>query len=150
MPSAKSDIIIQLEKEMLALQGFKSISPGKEVDLGLGPINEAFPNENFPLAAIHEFCCPREEDTAATSGFIAGLLSPLMDSRKAVIWISANRKLFPPALVTFRIEPDHMIFIDLQKEKDVLWAMEESLKCDTLAGVVAEVQDLGFTASRRL
>jgi protein ImuA len=58
--------------------------------------------------------------------------------------------LFPPALKAFGIEPDRIIFIDLSKERDVLWAMEEALKCEGLAAVVGEIQDISFTASRRL
>jgi protein ImuA len=40
--------------------------------------------------------------------------------------------------------------VDLQRERDVLWAVEEALKCSALAAVVGELQELSFTASRRL
>ena len=60
-----------------------------------------------------------------------------------------QRTIFPPALKFFGIAPDKIIFIDLQKEKDILWAMEEALKCDGLAAVIGEMQELSFTASRR-
>jgi protein ImuA len=66
------------------------------------------------------------------------------------MWIGTSRKIFPPALKAFGIEPDQFIFVDLQKEKDVMWAMDEALKCDALTAVVAEMQDLSFTESRRL
>jgi protein ImuA len=68
----------------------------------------------------------------------------------ACLWISASRTLFPPALKLFGVEPDRIIFIDLKKEKDVLWAMEEALKCDGLAAVIGEVSDINLTQSRRL
>ena len=57
---------------------------------------------------------------------------------------------FPRHLRLFGVEPHHVIFVDLQKERDVLWAMEESLKCHGLGAVVGELNDLNFTASRRL
>ena len=150
MPTAKSDIIARLQKEMLPFQGFKRLSAEEELDVGLGPINQAFPNAVFPRAAIHEFFTQLPEEAAATAGFLAGLLSAFMRKGNAVVWISASRNIFPPALTFFGIMPHHVVFIDLQKEKDVLWAMEEALKCDALAAVIGEVQDLGFTASRRL
>jgi len=150
MPTARSHIIAQLEKEILPLQGYKSISKDMEVETGLGEINLAFPNTTFPLGAIHEFCCNQPEEAAATSGFIAGLLAAFMQHGRAMLWISSCRALFPPALIYFGIKPESIIFLDLKKEKDVLWAMEEALKCDSLAAVVGEVQELGFTASRRL
>jgi len=150
MPATKADIIARLQKEILRLQGFKSSTGSAAINIGLGPIKYAFPNAQFPLGAIHEFICHSPAAMSATSGFLAGLLTTLMNCGGAVIWISASRTLFPVALSSFGIHPDRIIFIDLKKEKDVLWAMEESLKCNGLAGVIAETTELNFTASRRL
>jgi protein ImuA len=150
MPAAKSHIITQLEKEILPLQGYKPLSKDMAFDPRLGPINQAFPNCRFPLGAIHEFCCLLNQEVAATSGFIAGLLSAFMQNGNAIIWVSSCRTLFPPAFIYFGIKPENIIFIDLKKEKDVLWAIEEALKCEALAAVVGEVPELSFTASRRL
>ncbi|CAN5369872.1 ImuA family protein [soil metagenome] len=148
-PERKAEILAELQADILRLQGFKS-ADNSAMDWGLGPIKSAFPNSTFPLGAVHEFLSARPEDAAATSGFIAGLLSSLMGSNGTSLWISASRKLFPPALKSFGIQPDRFIFIDLQNEKDVLWAMDEALKCGTLTTVVGELNDISFTASRRL
>ena len=149
MPATKPDIIAQLQRDILRLQGFKPVS-NNIVDLGLGSMNNAFPDKVFPLGAIHEFICGGAEDAAATGGFMAGLLSSLMRSEGASICISSSRTLFPPALKSFGISPANILFVDLQKERDVLWAMEEALKCGALSAVVGEMQELSFTASRRL
>jgi protein ImuA len=39
---------------------------------------------------------------------------------------------FSPALKSFGVEPDKIIFITVTKEKDMLWVMEEALKCEGL------------------
>jgi protein ImuA len=145
----RADIIAELQTDILRLQGYKD-SGSTAVDLGLGPIKDAFPKATFPLGAVHEFLSASAEDAAATSGFIAGLLSSLMGSSGTALWISSSRTLFPPALRSFGIQPDRFIFIDLQKEKDVIWAMDEALKCSALAAVVGELKEISFTASRRL
>jgi protein ImuA len=150
MPATKPDIIVQLQRDILRLQGFKPLSNSTIADLGLGSMNNAFPAKVFPLGAIHEFICGGAEDAAATSGFMTGLLSSLMRGEGTSIWISSSRTLFPPALKSFGISPANIIFVDLQKEKDVLWAMEEALKCGALSAVVGEMKQLNFTASRRL
>jgi protein ImuA len=149
MSAKRADIITQLQQDILLLQGFMPAS-SIAVNVGLGPINEAFPNGTFPLGAVHEFLSAGPESVAATMGFIGGLLSPLMKNGEISLWISSARKLFPPALINFGIKPDQFIFIDLQKEKHVIWAMEEALKCSTLAAVVGEMQEISFTDSRRL
>src|SRR5204863_978353 len=64
--------------------------------------------------------------------------------------ISSCRKIFPPALNFFDIEADRIIFIDVKKEKEILWVLEEALKCEGLAAVVGEINEISFTASRRL
>jgi protein ImuA len=118
--------------------------------LGWGAIRHAFPNGEFPLGAVHEFICTGGEDKAATGGFIAGILAALMRSGGVCIWISPVRTLFPPALTAFGIAPERIVFIELQKQKDILWTVEEALKCEGLAAVVGELSQLDFTASRRL
>lgn len=145
----KSNIFKDLQSEILALQGLKA-AYGLKKDIGLGPVLNAFPNGTFPTGAVHEFISEQYEDSAATTGFIAGLLSALMDKKGAALWISAGRTIFPPGLKKFGIEPDHFIFLDLKKEQDVFWAMDEALKCQSLSAVVSELHNLDFTSSRRL
>ena len=150
MPETKKDIISQLQKDILLWQGFTPPQAGKPKGIGLGPLETAFPNGVFPTGTIHEMICPSPEQLAATSGLMSGLLSSLMKKGGACIWISLSRKLFPPSLIAFNVEPDRVIFIDLKHEKDVLWAMEEALKCEGLAAVIAEVREISFAQSRRL
>ena len=150
MTGTKADIIAQLQREIFPLQGFKPALNNNVIDAGLGPIRNAFPNSAFPLGAIHEFISAGPEDAAATGGFVSGILSSLMKKGSASIWISASRTIFPPALKSFGIAPDKIIFIDLKKENQMLWAMEEALKCDGLSAVIGEINELSFTASRRL
>lgn len=148
--STKAAIVAQLQKDILPLQGFKkTLNPGA-LDVLPSVIKSAFPNAEFPLGAVHEFISTGAENAASTTGLVAGTLASLMRSGGACIWISSFQKIFPPALKSFGIAPDKIIFIDLKKEKEILWAMEEALKCDSLSAVIGEMQDLSFNASRRL
>lgn len=148
MVTSKADIIARLRRDLLPLQGFKPVS-GTYENIGLGQINHSFPNASFPVGAMHEFISVDKEGSTATGGFIAALLGKLMKNGGASLWIGSSRTLFPPALKFFDIDPEKIIFIDLPREKDVMWAMEEALKCDGLVAVVGEIQELNFTASRR-
>ncbi|MCH5720730.1 ImuA family protein [Niabella hibiscisoli] len=40
--------------------------------------------------------------------------------------------------------------MEARKSKDLLWIIEESLKCETLVAVVGAIDHMGFTESRRL
>jgi protein ImuA len=48
------------------------------------------------------------------------------------------------------MRPENVVFVDLHKQSELLWAIEEALKCDALTAVVGEIRELGFTESRRL
>lgn len=150
MTAAKSAIIDQLRKDILPLEGYRTSLGNPAIDIGLGPIKNAFPGKQFPLGAIHEFITNSAENTAATSGFIAGLLSTLMKKGGIALWIGNGKKIFPPALKTFGIAPDKIVFVSLKKEKELLWTIEEALKCEGLAAVVGVIPELNFTNSRRL
>ena len=150
MTLSKADIIARLQKEIHSLQGYKTIANGNGFSGGLGPIKYAFPNNAFPLGTVHEFICNQPEDASSTSGFISGILSSLMRGNGACFWICASRSIFPPALQLFGIEPGNIIFVEVLNEKERLWAIEEALKCDGLSVVISEMQDMSFTASRRL
>jgi protein ImuA len=150
MLSSKAHTIAQLQREILPLQGYKPTAFTSAFDDGLGPINRAFPNGSFPLGAVHEFFCTSSEDISATSGFIAGILSSLMKKNGALLWICSSRTIFPPALKSFFIHPQHVIFVEALNEKKRLWALEEALKCNGLSAVIAETSEINFTVSRRL
>ncbi|MDQ0965390.1 protein ImuA [Flavobacterium sp. W4I14] len=147
---ASRELIDKLQQDILLWQGLKPQVAGKADAIGLGAIETAFPNGVFPKKAIHEFITIAPEDSAATDGFIGGLLAILMKDGAACVWISTARKLFPLSLRLFNADPERIIFMDVQTEKDVLWIMEESLKCKGLAVVVAELSDLSLIESRRL
>jgi protein ImuA len=150
MTGTKADIIAQLKKDILPFQGFKTSHQNNVVDATLGPIKNAFPHHSFPQAAIHEFISSNKEEGAATGGFVAAIIASLMRGGGVTIWISATRNIFPPALKSFGIAPEKIIFINLKKEKEIGWVMEEALKCKGLSAVIGEIPELSFTTSRRL
>ena len=147
--SNKADIIRQLRKDLLLLQGFRS-SPANAVDIGLGPINNFFPNQVFPTGAIHEFISDSTESAAASVGFMSSIAGRLMTTGAPCLWVASGRQVFPPGLKRFGIDPGQIVFVDLRKEKQVFQVLEEALKQPGLAAVIGEVKNIGDITSRRL
>lgn len=150
MVSNKKNIVSQLQKQILQWEGFVPPVAGKARGIGMGIIESAFPNGVFPRGSIHEMICATPEHAAATGGLMAGLLQSLMKQGGVCLWIGVSRRVFPPALSRFNVEPDRVIFIDAKEEKEVLWVMEQALKCEGIAAVVAEVKEISIIQSRRL
>jgi protein ImuA len=148
--SDKRALINRLQNDILQWEGYKPPPAGTDGIVGLGLIEKVFPNGVFPVGAVHELICDNSEQVASTNGFITGLLSVLMKNDGVCLWVGLSQTLFAPALKVFGIEPDRIIFINLLQDKDVMWVMEEALKCPGLAAVVGEVSEMDFKQSRRL
>jgi protein ImuA len=150
MVSVKQEIINQLRKDILRWEGFRPPEPGDGGGFDLGPVEAAFPNGVFPTGAIHEFISLCPEDTAASAAFIAGLVKTLLQHGGACLWISWSRRIYPPALKLFGLDPDRVVFVDVPLMRDVLWVAEEALKCEGVAAVICETNQMSFMESRRL
>ncbi len=148
--SLKQIIIERLQREILDLEGFKTKTEYTQTKLGLRALENNFPNHTFPTGTIHEFVSEKPEHTACTSAFISGVLTKLNNQNGIYIWIGKQRQLFPVGLKKFGIQPHQIIFINLVKQKDILWATEEALKCKNLSGVISELEDITFAQSQRL
>lgn len=144
----RSPVITQLEKDILPLQGIRP-QKGMPVDTGLGLIRQAFPGGTFPQGGVHELLHKSPQQLTASLGFTAALLSRLADGG-AIAWVGASRSLFPPALVSFGLDPGQVLFIHPSRSKDLLWTVEEVLKCKALTAVVALLPRFDFMLSRRL
>lgn len=146
----KNEMIKHLRAKMLSMEQSGKGVAERKLDFGLESLNAAFPGGGFPLGAIHEFSSADESCAAATGGFLSVLLAALMKKGGLCLWVSTGRNLFPPALKNLGVEPHRVIFIDVRQQAEVLWVMEQSLRCNALAAVVAELRDVSFAESRRL
>ena len=148
MGASCPEVFQQLQQEILLRQGFKPPSAAA-VDMGLGPMAAAFPHGVFPTGAMHELLSDGPEGSAATGAFTAALVGRLMEKGGACLWIGPRRNCYPPGLGAFGVAADRVVFVDVRKEKEALWVMEEALKCEGLAAVVGEVREVGWVVSRR-
>ena len=114
------------------------MSQGRPRDLGRHILSEAFPETATDAAAI---------------GFI---LARLPKTDAPVLWVQdrlSRKEAGHPYLAGVGTGRP-IIKVDLSRAADVLWAMEDGLRCKTLAAVIGEVwgdpRVLDFTATKRL
>jgi protein ImuA len=67
-----------------------------------------------------------------------------------VLWCSAHRDLYGPGLAAHGLDPGRLVLVRAPCDAEILWAMEEGLRCSCIAAVVGEVGSLPAIASRRL
>lgn len=150
MDLAKKDIIQKLQREILPLEGLKVLPSDVRVNLGFPSIEAAFPNGIFPVGCMHELVTDTVEDGGSGYGFLTFLLAKFMKQGSPALWVSRGQTVFPGALKAMGIDPQNIVFINLQKEKDILFCVQEALKCDQFTAVIAELRDIDFKQSRRL
>ncbi|MEM8616295.1 MAG: hypothetical protein AAGF20_05105 [Pseudomonadota bacterium] len=75
---------------------------------------------------------------------------------KPVLWCSTLHNeqeygsLHGPGLEALNIDHRRLIIVRTQRASEALWAIEEALRSQVLAGVVAHIDDVGLTPARRL
>ena len=97
----------------------------------------------------------------ATDGAATGfVLAQLPRSRGPVLWVQdrvsrrEGGRPFAPGLAELLGRPVEILYMEVGRATDVLWAMEQALSCAALSIVIGEVWGdppaLGFTATKRL
>jgi protein ImuA len=118
---------------------------------GVPAIDAALPGGGLARGALHEVfgLGAAEEEGAEGAAFLAGILARL-EPERPVLWCLRRADLHAPGLALHGLAPERLILARTGSEAEILWAMEEGLKCRALAAVVGEVEGLPLTASRRL
>ena len=115
---------------------------------------------DLALGCLHEVTGD-PGDLCAATGFAVGLVTRLSQYSNAgagapVLWCGRaltsheHGALYAPGLDEFGLGPERLLVVRARTDTQVLWAMEEGLRCRGLGAVVGELDDPGFTPSRRL
>jgi len=134
--------------------------PGGGREVGIDPGIDAVLGGGLSCAALHELAPAAPLHLGAASGFALALASIASSRSRPVLWIGTDYAAaeagepYGPGLDLFGVASANLIVLRVPKPVDVLWAMEESLRCRALSCVVAELTGEGtvadLTATRRL
>jgi protein ImuA len=133
---------------------------GEERLIGItAPINKAL-GGGLACGALHELAPAAPMHLGATSGFGLAVAARASGGRRQVLWVSTDYAAseggepYGPGLDLFGLVSARLLVLRVPKPVDVLWAMEEGLRCRALACVIAELTGEGavadLTATRRL
>jgi len=154
MPLSAANSLAALRRRLAALETAVP-SLARVCDAGLGPL--ACCGAETTPGALHEVAARAESDMAAASGFTLALAAGAAQGR-AALWIAEDLSLaesgalYGPGLEDFGLKPEQLIRVAVAHEREVLWAMEEGLRCRGVGAVIGEIRTrgVGLTESRRL
>lgn len=125
------------------------------LSLGLPALDASLPGGGLVRGGMHEFL-PAPADAGA-HGFVATLLSGLPPG--PILWCRYRDRGDPlgladmpygPGLAAMGLDPGRLILLRPGSADDALWALEEALRCPTLAAVVGDGVLPSPVAGRRL
>jgi protein ImuA len=129
-------------------------------NLALGQPIDSVLGGGLACGALHELAPVAPIHLGAASGFALALASLARQSRGETLWITTDFAmgegggLYGPGLDLFGVPSDRLLMLRVSRPADVLWAMEEALRCGALACTIAELTGDGvaadLTATRRL
>ncbi|HEY4140580.1 MAG TPA: DNA repair protein [Pseudolabrys sp.] len=144
----------QLRQQLKALQK----PAGLEDSLGALPLGIAAIDDvlggGLARGALHEIAAPAEAHLAAATAFTLGL----MPASTRVLWVAEDMACiesggpYGPGLDAFKLMPERLLTIVVSRPRDLLWAMEEALRCRAIGAVIGEIRHgaLDAVAVRRL
>lgn len=143
-----NSVVAKLREEIEHLEGTatrkKTVLP-----FGVEDIDCCLPNGGLSYGAVHEFAGggTGTVDGAAAALFAAGIAAR---TKGKIVWCLTRPDLFFPALAQAGLHHSRVVFVEADKEEDVLASLEEGLSFGGLGAVVGELVRLPMTASRRL
>ncbi len=173
-PGGTPAALDRLRRELWTLEAATGLTGEGNVPLALGisEIDDAL-GGGVSRGALHEIAAAGEAATAAATGFALALArrpslrgvshtdaSGVSDlgPGKNVIWIAEDLSLaengapYGPGLDGAGIAPERLITVTAPRARDLLWAMEEALRCRAVGVVIGEMRprSIDQVATRRL
>jgi protein ImuA len=150
---ADRDVLRALKHSIRPLQP----EMGGAIPVGIAPIDHAL-GGGLAHGAFHEVAASGESAITAATQFALGVACRAQEPR-ALFWIAEEMGLrengapYGPGLDDLGLLPEQLVTVAAAKPRDVLWAMEEALRCRAVGAVIGEVRSadrLDLVASRRL
>jgi protein ImuA len=164
-PAASQPALQRLRETLAAIDPkLGPALPGEDQRVELAAPIDAVLGGGLACGALHELAPAAPFQLVATSGFAAAVAARASGNAGTrggeVLWITTDFARsegggpYGPGLELFGLSPARLLVLTVSRPTDVLWAMEEGLRCRALACVIAELTADGaeadLTATRRL
>ena len=149
-PTSKAAVLAELRGRIRRMEGIGGADGSRFLPLGVPAVDQALPDGGLPLGCLHEVIGENDPFNSVATGFSAAILARIAERQGQVIWITRGDDLYAPGIAAYGLKPEWLIVVRARCDADILWAMEESLRCRTLGAVLGEIGDIDMVASRRL
>jgi protein ImuA len=154
-PGSKAAMLAELRGRIRRMEGIGGADGGRLLPLGVPALDGVLPDGGLPLGCLHEVVGENDPFNSVATGFSAAILARIAErqvgqSQGEVVWITRGNDLYAPGIAAYGLKPERLIVVRARRDTDILWAMEEALRCRALGAVLGEIGDIDMVASRRL
>lgn len=110
-------------------------------------VDRWLPYGGLPTGSIHEVKGP---SLASAIGFSTILSARIAQNQGNILYIAPDRSHYPLGLLPYGVKTDQILHVSARRSQNLIWAVMEALRCSQVSAVVALVDDLDLTESRRL
>jgi protein ImuA len=138
-------MIAQLRQRLLALQRPLKMENGSgTLPFGIAAIDTML-GGGLMRGALHEIAASAEAHSAAATGFALGLTALCTPSPR-LFWIAEEMTRAESGgphgagLDAFGLAPERLVTVSVAHRRDLLWGMEEALRCRAVGVVIGEMR----------
>ncbi len=151
-PPSRASILSQLRARV----GCMTEAPAEPVPVfstGAVGIDELLPRRGLKLDTLTEWVA--ETTTCGATTLAISAMASLLDSypnvRGPVVVVDSEGTFYPPAALALGIPAERIVWVRPKRHADAVWAIDQALRCDSVAAVWAQVGDrLDDRDARRL
>jgi protein ImuA len=139
-------MIAQLRQRLRALQRATKTAQGFEtgtLPFGIAAIDTML-GGGLMRGALHEIAASAEAHSAAATAFALGLAA--RGKSRSILWIAEDMARAEsgvphgPGLDAFGLAPERLVTVSVAHRRDLLWGMEEALRCRAVDAVIGEMR----------
>jgi protein ImuA len=159
-PGSKAVVLAELRGRIRRMEGIGGADGSRLLPLGVPAVDRVLPDGGLPLGCLHEVVGENDPFNSVATGFSAAILARISkrqgsqsqgtEGQGEVVWITRGNDLYAPGIAAYGLTPERLIVVRARRDTDILWAMEEALRCRALGAVLGEIGDIDMVASRRL
>jgi cell division inhibitor SulA/protein ImuA len=121
---------------------------GDSLPSGFAVLDAELPRGGWPVGALTEILPARAG--VGELRLLMPALSRLSHSGRGLVWVAPPHVPYAPALLAHRVDLAHLLIVHPSDIKDLLWAMEQSLRSGACGAVLAWVRAADDKTLRRL
>lgn len=146
--AGKADVLSTLRTQLRRVESARR-PKSQAISSGVQPLDDLLPQAGYPPGSLVEWIdCGR----AAGAHWLAlrGAVAAHRHSGGKVVIVDTEQTFYPPAAIAAGLPAAAIVLLRPQSREDLIWALDQSLRCSAVAAVWGQLANLPDNDARRL